>query len=122
MERYTKHNTDLGYYITEEYWTAEMWRDNVNSEWVDVIQGDCVDALAAYEDLNLTPEELTEKLARLDELERQIADGTYEKVVRCKDCSHKDSCQKEVVESWRYQYSRDVEWCSCGKEKAEESK
>lgn len=68
-----------------------------------------VDRLADYEDIGLTPSEITKKLARLAELEKDIADRAYVKVIRCKDCVKRRTsmCRKKHEVA-------DMDYCDAG--------
>ena len=63
MERLTKHDSDIGYYVEEDMANQEA---TSNIDGRNVIQG--------------------EAITRLAELENMIEEGELVRVVRCKDC------------------------------------
>jgi hypothetical protein len=74
MERITKHDIDLGFYVDENGYHEERWRSNISGHETDVIQGDAV--------------------SRLGELEDMIEECKLVEVVRCKDCRY---CEENVM-------------------------
>lgn len=50
MERLTKHDIDLGYYVLNDFAKEETWRATRTNETITVTQGDAIGKLAEYED------------------------------------------------------------------------
>ena len=102
MDRLTKYDSDIGYYVDESL--VDEYATNITS--VD----------------NFTIVRLGEAITKLAELENMIEEGELVEVIRCKDCIEWNEEDRfndtKVCGFWssnrNHVYTEPDEFCSCG--------